>query len=61
VVAEVAPGAGAALAALCEQHLVPLTDLGTLGGDRLEVTGCFTVTLGELAAARAGVLSALFG
>ncbi len=61
VVAEVAPGAGAALAALCEQHLVPLTDLGTLGGDRLEVTGCFTVTLDELAAARAGVLSALFG
>jgi phosphoribosylformylglycinamidine synthase len=61
VVAEVAPGAGAALAALCERHLVPLTDLGTVGGDRLEVTGCFAVTLDELAAARAGVLSALFG
>ncbi|HEY2309085.1 MAG TPA: AIR synthase-related protein, partial [Streptosporangiaceae bacterium] len=61
VVAEVAPGAEAALTTLCERHLVPLTGLGTLGGDRLEVTGCFTVTLEELAAARAGVLSALFG
>jgi phosphoribosylformylglycinamidine synthase len=61
VVAEVAPGADAALAALCERHRVPLMDLGTLGGDRLEVAGCFAVTLDELAAARAGVLSALFG
>jgi phosphoribosylformylglycinamidine synthase len=61
VVAEVAPGAEAALAALCERHLVPLTGLGTVGGDRLEVTACFAVTLDELAAARAGVLSALFG
>jgi phosphoribosylformylglycinamidine synthase subunit PurL len=61
VVAEVAPGADAALAALCERHRVPLTDLGTLGSDRLEVAGCFAVTLEELAAARAGVLAALFG
>jgi phosphoribosylformylglycinamidine synthase len=61
VVAEVAPGAEAALAALCERHLVPLTELGIVGGDRLEVTGCFAVTLDELAAARAGVLPALFG
>jgi phosphoribosylformylglycinamidine synthase len=61
VVAEVAPGADAALAALSEEHQVPLTDLGTLGGDRLEVAGCFALTLHELAAARAGVLSALFG
>jgi phosphoribosylformylglycinamidine synthase II len=61
VVAEVAPGADAALAALCGRHLVPLTDLGTVGGGRLEATGCFAVTLDELAAARAGVLPALFG
>ena len=61
VVAEVAPGAEAALAALCERHMVPLTGLGAVGGDRLEVTGCFAVTLDELAAARAGVLPALFG
>ena len=42
-------------------HGVPLTDLGTVGGDRLEVAGCFGVALDELAAARAGVLPALFG
>jgi phosphoribosylformylglycinamidine synthase len=61
VVAEVAPGAAAALAALCQRHGVPLTDLGTVGGDRLDVAGCFGVALDELAAARAGVLPALFG
>jgi phosphoribosylformylglycinamidine synthase len=61
VVAEVAPGAGAALAAVCQRHEVPVTDLGTVGGDRLEVAGCFSVALDELAAARAGVLPALFG
>jgi phosphoribosylformylglycinamidine synthase subunit PurL len=61
VVAEVAPGAEAPLAALCERHKVPLTGLGTVGGDRLEATGCFAVTLDELAAARASVLPALFG
>jgi phosphoribosylformylglycinamidine synthase len=61
VVAEVGPGAEAALAALCERHEVPLADLGTVGGDVLEVTGCFSVPLARLAAARAGVLPALFG
>jgi len=61
VVAEVAPGAEAALAALCQRHGVLLTDLGTVGGDRLDVAGCFSVALDELAAARAGVLPALFG
>jgi phosphoribosylformylglycinamidine synthase len=61
VVAEVGPGAEAALAALCERHEVPLADLGTVGGAVLEVTGCFSVPLARLAAARAGVLPALFG
>jgi len=61
VVAEVAPGAEAALAALCQRHEVPVTGLGTVGGDRLEVAGCFSVALDELAVARAGVLPALFG
>jgi phosphoribosylformylglycinamidine synthase subunit PurL len=61
VVAEVAPGAEAALAALCQRHEVPVTDLGTVGGDRLEIAGCFSVALDELAAARTGVLPALFG
>ena len=61
VVAEVAPGAAAPLAALCDRHGVPLTGLGTVGGDRLEVAGCFGLALDELAAARASVLPALFG
>jgi phosphoribosylformylglycinamidine synthase subunit PurL len=61
VVAEIAPGAAAALAALCDRHTVPLTGLGTVGGDRLEVAGCFGLALDELAAARASVLPALFG
>jgi phosphoribosylformylglycinamidine synthase len=49
------------LAALCERHGVPLTDLGAVGGDRLEVTGCLSVPLDDLAAARGRVLPALFG
>ena len=61
VVAEVAPGSEAALAALCARHAVPLADLGTVGGDRLDVAGCFSVARDELAAARARVLPALFG
>jgi phosphoribosylformylglycinamidine synthase len=60
-VAEVAPGAGAGLAALCERHRVPLTALGTVGGGRLEVAGCFSTALEDLAAARGKVLPALFG
>ena len=60
-VAEVAPGAEAAFAALCERHGVPLAELGTVGGDRLEVAGCFSVPVAELAAARGRVLPALFG
>jgi phosphoribosylformylglycinamidine synthase len=59
-VAEVAPGAESAFAALCERHGVPLTELGAVGGDRLEVAGCFSVPVAELAAARERVLPALF-
>jgi phosphoribosylformylglycinamidine synthase II len=60
-VAEVADGAEAAFAALCERHGVPLTDLGAVGGDRLEVAGCFSVPVAELATVRGRVLPALFG
>jgi phosphoribosylformylglycinamidine synthase II len=60
-VAEVATGAEAAFAALCERHGVPLTELGTVGGDRLEVAGCFSVPVTELAEVRGRVLPALFG
>jgi phosphoribosylformylglycinamidine synthase subunit PurL len=59
-VAEVTPGAEAAFAALCERHGVPVTDLGTVGGDRLEVAGCFSVPVAELAAVRRRVLPDLF-
>jgi phosphoribosylformylglycinamidine synthase subunit PurL len=60
-VAEVATGAEAALSALCRRHRVPMTDLGTVGGDRLEVAGCFSVPVAELGAVRRRVLPALFG
>jgi phosphoribosylformylglycinamidine synthase len=60
-VAEVAPGAETAFAALCERHAVPLTELGTVGGGRLEVAGCFSVPVAELAEVRGRVLPALFG
>ena len=60
-VAEIAPGAEAAFAALCGREGVPLTELGIVGGDRLEVAGCFSVPVAELAAVRSRVLPALFG
>ncbi len=54
------PGREAAFAALCGRYGVPTTALGATGGDSLEVTGCFTLPLADLAAAR-GVLPSLFG
>jgi phosphoribosylformylglycinamidine synthase len=60
-VAEVAPGAEAAFAALCERHGVPLTELGTVGGGQLEVAGWFSVPVAELAEAHQRVMPALFG
>ena len=60
-VAAVTPGAGAAFAARCERHGVPVTELGTVGGGQLEVTGCFSVPVTELAEVRERVLPALFG
>ena len=61
VVAEVALGAEAALAARCARHAVPLADRGSVGGDRLEGAGGFSVARYDVAAARAAVLPALFG
>jgi phosphoribosylformylglycinamidine synthase len=60
VVAAVHPGSQDALAALCARHGVPLATLGAVGGGALEVTGCFTVPLAGLAAARTG-LGSYFG
>jgi phosphoribosylformylglycinamidine synthase subunit PurL len=60
-VVAVTAGSESALRALCERHGVPATVLGTVGGDSLDVAGCFTIALSELAAARGQVLPALFG
>jgi phosphoribosylformylglycinamidine synthase subunit PurL len=60
-VAAVTHGREQEFAALCGSHGVPLTELGTVGGDSLEVAGCFSVPLTELAGARQRVLPALFG
>jgi phosphoribosylformylglycinamidine synthase II len=58
--AAVHPGSEPEFSALCSQHGVPALMLGTVGGDSLEVQGCFAVPLAELAAARRGVLPSLF-
>jgi len=56
-----APGAGDEFAALCADRGVPATVLGVTGGASLEVAGCFTIPLAELAAAHRATLPALFG
>jgi len=56
-----APGAEADFAGLCSERGVPATVLGVTGGASLEVTGCFTIPLDELAAVHRGTLPALFG
>jgi phosphoribosylformylglycinamidine synthase subunit PurL len=60
-VVAVRPGAEPEFAALCADHGVPSAMLGVTGGSSLEVTGCFTIPLDELAAAHRGTLPALFG
>ncbi len=59
-VVAVVPGSEADFSALCSQHGVPDLTLGTVGGDNLDVQGCFGVPLAELAAARQAVLPPLF-
>jgi phosphoribosylformylglycinamidine synthase subunit PurL len=60
-VVAVRPGAEAEFAALCADRGVPATMVGVTGGTGLEVAGCFTVSLDELAAAHRATLPALFG
>jgi phosphoribosylformylglycinamidine synthase subunit PurL len=55
----VRPGAEAAFAALAAEHGVPAQVIGTVGGDSLQVAGCFGIPLDELAAAHTGPLPAL--
>ena len=59
-VVAVAPGAEAAFARLCAAHDVEATVIGSVGGDRLDVEGCFAVPLAALARAHEGTLPALF-
>jgi phosphoribosylformylglycinamidine synthase subunit PurL len=59
-VVAVPPGAEAEFTALCADHGVPAAALGVTGGASLEVTGLFSVPLGELAAAHRATLPALF-
>ena len=61
MVVAVMPGSEAEFAGLCAAHGVPAAQLGTAGGDSLEVEGSFAVPLDELAAAHQGTLPALFG
>jgi phosphoribosylformylglycinamidine synthase len=60
-VVTVHPGSREALRALCAREGVPATDLGTVGGDNLEVAGGFDISIGELRAAHGGTLPAIFG
>jgi phosphoribosylformylglycinamidine synthase subunit PurL len=60
-VVAVGPGAEAAFAQLCAAGGVPAATLGRTGGAALEVTGCFSVPLAELADLHSRALPALFG
>ena len=57
----VAPSAEARLTELARAHGVPLTVLGQVGGDALEVTGQFSVPVVELRSTWTATLPALFG
>jgi phosphoribosylformylglycinamidine synthase subunit PurL len=60
-VVAVRPGREAEFAALCADGGVPAAAIGTTGGPGLDVAGCFSIPLAELAAAHRGALPALFG
>jgi len=60
-IAVVRPGAEAEFARLCAEHELPATGLGQTGGQDLEVTGLFTVPVGELSAVSRRTLPELFG
>jgi phosphoribosylformylglycinamidine synthase len=57
----VAPEHEAALRELCRQHDVPITALGTTGGDAVVVRDVLTASLDELRDAYEGTLPKLFG
>jgi phosphoribosylformylglycinamidine synthase II len=57
----VRPGAEAEFGQLCAEHGVPAEAIGRTGGQSLEVTGQFSITLDELGAAHREILPLLFG
>ncbi len=57
----VVPGRETEFAALCAEHAVPATVLGTAGGDALSIESAFEVPLAELERAWTGTLPAIFG
>ncbi len=57
----VRPGAEDVFGELMAAGDVPGQTIGTVGGDRLVVAGCFSIPLAELAAAHRETLPALFG
>ena len=57
----VRPGAEEEFARLCAERGVPAETIGTVGGAALDVAGCFSVPLDELAGAHRGTLPAIFG
>ncbi|MGN6780339.1 MAG: phosphoribosylformylglycinamidine synthase subunit PurL [Marmoricola sp.] len=61
VLVTVAPGDADAVAALSERHGVPLTPLGSTGGDALSVESRFAIPLDELREAWAATLPAALG
>jgi phosphoribosylformylglycinamidine synthase II len=60
-VVAVRPGAEEEFARLCAERGVPAATIGAVGGAGLDVAGCFTVPLDELAGAHRGTLPAIFG
>ncbi len=60
-VVAVRPGQEPAFDQLCADHGVPAMVLGAVGGDSLDVEGCFAIPLAELAAVHEHTLPALFG
>jgi phosphoribosylformylglycinamidine synthase len=55
------PEHGGQFAALAGELGVPVTPIGTVAGDALDVTGVFEITLDELTRAWRGTLPAIFG
>jgi phosphoribosylformylglycinamidine synthase len=57
----VRPGAEAAFGQLCAASDVPAASIGRTGGSALEIAGCGSVPLAELAELHRSALPALFG